>query len=189
MLESLSRLITGKPWLIVSIILMITIGFSTLLPLLEMNTSMEDFLPDDEVVLAEERIQSYFGASTEVVMVHAEGSTKTSLFSARGLSTLYDLSRDLAEIPLVDDVMSLAGFVDMVCGLEYNKSLDECSSEEITSAYFDLIKKPDETIRRMHEVDDGNEDVDFQRFHRFSSSRRERMAQRGQMPLEARPHS
>ena len=48
MLRILGNIITSKPWFVVIIIIIITIGFSVLLPTLEMQTSMDDFLPDDE---------------------------------------------------------------------------------------------------------------------------------------------
>ena len=128
MLDRLGKIVTAKPWLVVGIVLVITIGFSTLLPTLEMQTSMDDFLPDDKVILADERIQEFFGTTNEVVMVLSEGESKESILSASGLKILYQISEDLVDIDDVDSVMSIAGFIDMVCNLEYNKSVDECLS-------------------------------------------------------------
>jgi hydrophobe/amphiphile efflux-3 (HAE3) family protein len=168
MLESLGKTVTLKPWTIVTIIILITFGFSTLLPSLEMKTSMDDFLPDNDVVVADERIQEYFGASNEVIMVLAEVEDKNTLLSPEGLKKLFQISEELTEMDDIDDVMSIAGFVDLVCGLEYNKSLPDCSDEEIQSAYFDLMTDPLNEPLRMHNIDDANEDVDFQRFQRLS---------------------
>ncbi len=168
MLDSLGKIVTSKPLIVVLIVILITAGFSILLPTLEMNTSMDDFLPDDEVVLADERIQDYFGASNEVIMVLAESEEKNSVLSLDGLKSLFQVSEEITHIDGVDDVMSIAGFVDLVCDLEYNKSLNECSDEEIFSIYHDLMANPSYEKIHINDVDDSNEDVDFQRFQRFS---------------------
>ena len=60
MLIRLGKTVEKRPWLIIGIVLMITIGFGSLLPALEMETSTEDFMPDDEIVNANQRVTEYF---------------------------------------------------------------------------------------------------------------------------------
>ena len=56
MLEIISKVIVKYPWFVVGFILIITIGFAILLPSIEMKTSTKDFLPDDEINLANNRV-------------------------------------------------------------------------------------------------------------------------------------
>jgi len=49
MLTKLGGIIEKKPWLVVSLVVLITIGFSLLLPALEFKTDFSDFMPDDEI--------------------------------------------------------------------------------------------------------------------------------------------
>lgn len=167
MLRSLGKIVTSKPWFMVIFIIIITFGFSLFLPALEMQTSMEDFLPDDEVVLADERINEYFGASDHVIMVLVEQDQASSVVDVSSLEEMYHVSKQLTDIDYVEDAMSIAGFIDIVCGIEYNKSLDECSKEQIQAAYYDLMTEPTKDPTRMNTVDDPNEDIDIQR-SRFS---------------------
>ena len=69
MLERYGRLIERKPWFVIGIVIMVTIGFSALIPYLEMETSTEDFMPDNEVVTASQKISEYFGQTGEMLMV------------------------------------------------------------------------------------------------------------------------
>ena len=50
MLRVLGNIIEKRPWLVISLVLAITIGFSTLIPGIEMKTDFKEFMPDDEVV-------------------------------------------------------------------------------------------------------------------------------------------
>ena len=61
MLDTLGRIIEKKPWQVIGLIVVITICFGSFLPSLEMQTSMDDFLPQDDVVQAQDRINKLFG--------------------------------------------------------------------------------------------------------------------------------
>ena len=63
MLTVLGRFIEKKPWFVVIIIILITAGFATVLPALEFKTDYRDFMPDDEIFLANSRVFDYFGTS------------------------------------------------------------------------------------------------------------------------------
>ena len=78
MLTKIGKFVEKRPWLVIIIILLITVGFGTLLPALDMNTSMEDFLPDNEVVNANYRVNDYFGAGFNVVMILVENQQAKS---------------------------------------------------------------------------------------------------------------
>ena len=169
MLDTLGTLITTKPWTIVLFVVAITLGFSVVLPSLEMETSMEDFLPDDEVVLAQERINEYFSAGNNVIMILAESSTQdASVVSVSSLREIYTLSQELESREDVTDVVSIAGFVNMVCNLEYNQSIANCTDEQVQSAYDDLMREPPTSSVQMMQTDDPNEAVEYQRFNIFS---------------------
>jgi len=162
-LQVLGNIITKKPWFVVLFILLITIGFSILLPSLEMKTSMEDFLPDDELVVANERINEYFGDTSEAIMVLVEKDSAASVVSPKALQEIYAVSKAVTSIDYVEETMSIAGFVDMICGMEYNKTLENCTIDEVQSAYNDLMSNTTTHAITIHGTDDPNEEIDFQR--------------------------
>ena len=95
MLEILGRQIKRRPWLIVSLILAVTLVFSSVLPSLEMQTSMEDFLPDDAVVQAQDRINEYFGSTDETLMVLVETKDSESIVKSAALQNINEISKTL----------------------------------------------------------------------------------------------
>jgi hydrophobe/amphiphile efflux-3 (HAE3) family protein len=168
MLNLLGKTIIKKPWMITIIIILITIGFSIFIPALQMETSMEDFLPDDDVVLANERINELFGADSEIVMIYAENIASKNIVDVNAIKELYELSEEIKEFDNVDDVMSIAGFIEMVCNLEYNKSIPDCSNNEINQAYIDLMTESSTESEVILNNNDPNEEIDYKRFERLS---------------------
>ena len=98
MLQKLGKFIEQKPWLFIITIILITIGFGIFIPSLDMETSMEHFLPDDEVVVANDRINEYFGAEYEVVMIYAENQNANNVISSQSLREIYRITKKLEQI-------------------------------------------------------------------------------------------
>jgi len=69
MLDQLGRIIEKRPWLVIFIIVLITIGFSLFIPSLEFKINFEDFVPDNEQVKANSRISEYFWMSQQTVIL------------------------------------------------------------------------------------------------------------------------
>ena len=72
MLNQLGGLIEKRPWLVIGIIFIVTIGFGIFVPFLDMGTTTEDFLPDDEIVQANKRVIEYFGGSDQTLLIYAQ---------------------------------------------------------------------------------------------------------------------
>ncbi len=173
MLTKIGTIIEKKPGLIVGIIILITIGFGTLLPSLEMETSMEDFLPDGEVVNAEQRVSEYFGVSQEVLMIYVEKQKAEHAITPNALKEEYLVAQELEKIDQVEGSVSVAGFVDMICGMEFGKSLLDCSDEEINSAFQDLMAEQNSDEIKMMSTGDPDEPVDFDLFPRLPGEKSE----------------
>ncbi|RLF56760.1 MAG: hypothetical protein DRN27_09085 [Thermoplasmata archaeon] len=173
MLTKIGTIIEKRPGLIVVIILLITIGFGTLLPSLEMKTSMEDFFPDDEVVNAEQRVNDYFGGSQEILMVYVEKQKAENAITPDALKEEYFVVKELEKIDKVDGSVSVADFVDIICGMEFGKSLLDCSDDEINTAFQDLMEENKNDEIKMMFIDDPDEQNDFDLFPRISDGKTE----------------
>jgi hydrophobe/amphiphile efflux-3 (HAE3) family protein len=161
MLDRLGQIIEQKPGRIVILILLITIGFGIFIPSIQMETSMEHFLPDDPVVQAQQRMNNYFGAGYQTIMVLAEDKTSNGVTQPTTLKKIYSLQKEIEQEPEVAGTISIAGFVDTLCQLEFNKSLENCSTDEITLAFQDLMSESNTTPVQMLASPDPNEAVDY----------------------------
>lgn len=169
MLDKIGVFISKHPWLVVGIILLITLGFGSFLPGLEMQTTMDHFLPEDETVIANEKINDYFGYDVEMMMVYVENDKASSVVSPDALKEMYDISNRINDdFEEIIGVMSISGFVDNICGMEFQKSLNNCSSEQIKTAFDNLMSDPDYSVLKMLAEDDANEPVDYKRLPRLS---------------------
>jgi len=162
MLTRLGKAIEKSPWLIIGIILMVTIGFGSLLPALEMETSTEDFMPDDEIVNANQvnanqRVSEYFGQSGEMLMVFVEKQNAHNVVTPQALKEAYYVSKELQQIDEITGVISVAGFVDMICSLEYSKPIENCTDIQIKNAIQDLLIYENTKILKILDEDDPNE--------------------------------
>jgi len=168
MLDTLGDVIVKKPWIIIGIILMITLGFASLIPSLEMETSTEDFLPDNELVDANERITDYFGQTGDIVMILVERQNAQNVTTIKALKEEYRVIKELENIDEVNRSLSLVGFVDIICQLEFGDTFLNCTDQQISAAYNDLmsvIKKDEVTMLQMN---DPNEKIDFTPYPRLS---------------------
>jgi predicted RND superfamily exporter protein len=162
MLDKFGGFIEKRPWLVVTIVLLVTVGFATLIPSLEMETSTEDFLPDHEIVQASERVGELFGKSGQVIMIFVENQNAHNVVTPNALREEYKVLQKLDEKHAeIEGSTSIAGFVDIVCKLEFGDSLQNCSDEQITIAYDDLMAEIESYEEKMLKDDDRNEEIDF----------------------------
>ena len=161
MLTKIGKIVEKKPGLIIGLIILITIGFGTLLPFLEMETSMENFLPDDEIVNANTRVNEYFGSDQEILMIYVEKQKADNAITPDALKEEYLVAKELEKADHVQGSVSVAGFVNIVCGLEFGKGLLNCSDEEINTAFEDLLAKQNSDEIKMMDNDDGDEAIDY----------------------------
>ena len=140
MLTILGKTVEKRPWLIIGIIFMITIGLGSLVPALEMETSTEDFMPDNEILNANQRVSEYFGQSGEMLMVFVDKQNAQNVVTSQALKEVNYISNELLQMNKITGVMSVAGFVDMICSLEYSQPLENCTDKQIENALQDLLK-------------------------------------------------
>ncbi len=171
MFEQLGRIIEKKPWLVVGIILLITIGFSLFIPSLTFKTNFEDFAPDNEQVRANERIADYFGMSSQTIILYIQKQQAESVISVQALRDQYKLQKELMTMPEVNSTISIFTFLGPVCQMEFNKTVEDCSDEQLTIAIRDLLNPPASGNMTLFQTDDPNEPVDYQRSFLRSSGR------------------
>jgi len=157
MLTHLGKTIEKSPWLIIGIIIMTTMGFGSLLPALEMESSTEDFMPDDEIVNANQRVSEYFGQSGEMLMVFVEKQNAQNVVTPQALKEAYFISKELEQIDEITGIISVASFIDTVCSLEYSKSIENCTDIQIKNAIQDLLIYENTKILKILDGNDPNE--------------------------------
>ncbi len=171
MLAKIGEFIEKRPKLVIGIILLITIGFGFLLPSLEMQTSMEHFMPDDEIIVAQNRIYDLFGGDVELIMIHIEKQRANSVVTPDALREQFLLGKELKKFDETVDFIGIAGFIDYVCNIEFGKNLDNCSNEEIQAAFNDLMTEPEKSTVKLLNKDDSNDKTDFIKYPVFSKGK------------------
>ncbi len=172
MLGKLGNLIEKRPWFVIVVILLITAGFASLIPSLEMETSTEDFMPDDEIVNANQRVTNYFGQTGEILMVFVEKQNAQNVVTSKALREEYQVLKNLdEEFDEVDGLISIAGFVDILCQLEFGDTLLNCTDGQISTAYNDMMTTLKTDELKMMQTDDPNEKIDFNPYPKLSKGK------------------
>lgn len=168
MLPYLGRLIQKHPWFVILFIVMITIGFSSFIPRLQFKTDFEEFTPDDELVQASKRIEEYFGANQQIIFLRIQKQNSGNILTPQIFREIYTLQKELETLSEVQGSFSIVTFLDVICQIEFGKPLESCTDEEIDTALHDLLYIPNDDIVQLFPTSDPNEDIDYQRFPRFS---------------------
>ncbi len=163
MLDQLGRLIEKRPWLVVLVIVLITIGFSLFIPSLTFKTNFEDFAPDNEQVKANNRIADYFGMSKQTIILFIQKEQADSIINVQALRDQSDLLTELMQMPEVNETISLFTFLDPICQMEFNKTIERCSDEQLRGALYDLLNEPPSEEMTLFNTDDPDESVDYYR--------------------------
>ena len=171
MLEKIGFFIEKKPWIVVITILTITIGFSLLIPSLEMETSAEDFYPDSDIVNANLQIIDDFGSIGEIIMILVEKENSANVITPEALKEEYKIIKDIEKVEDVNFTVSLVGFIDILCQIEYGNSIINCTDDQIENAYNDLISEIQNNEVSMIEQDDYNEKIDYNPYPRLTEGK------------------
>ncbi len=171
MIYKLGKIIEKKPATIIIIILLITIGLSTLLPQIEMKTEFEDFMPKEEVIESRDRITEYFGKQTQTMFLFAETQNAENTLSIDSIKEQYYIEQNLINKPEIDGSISITTFIDQICLLEYGKTIDQCTDEELKIAIEDLLNKKDSEQIKILNNDDPNEEKDYALFPKIFKGR------------------
>ena len=139
MLKSLGKLIEKRPWLVITLILLITIGFSILIPGIEMKTDFTEFMPDDETIDAYFRIMSNFSQAQITMFLYLQAQEADSTITPQALREQYYIEKELKKLPEVGETLSLIMILEQVCFLEFGKTFENCTDDEIMVALNDLF--------------------------------------------------
>ncbi len=167
MLKSLANLIEKRPWLVITFVLLITIGFSTLIPSIELKTDYKEFMPDDEVVEAYWRVMSTFGQTQLVMFLYIEKEQTESTITPKALRELYYLKKELLKLPEVDEALSILTVIEQICFLEFGETFENCTDDQITIAIKDLLDDQVSNSIKIFSKDDYNEEIDYSRYPRI----------------------
>jgi hydrophobe/amphiphile efflux-3 (HAE3) family protein len=171
MLNYLGKIIEKKPWFVIFIIVMITIGFAIFIPSLEFKTEFKDFAPDNELVKANDRISEYFGMDQQVLLLYVEKQQVDSTITPQALRDQYKIQKEIEKLPGVNSTVAITTFVDTVCQMEFNKSLENCTDKEINIALNDLLNNSTQLETNILNTADPNEPVDYNLHPRISKGR------------------
>ncbi len=139
MLTQLGRFITRKPWLIIAPVIVVTIILASALPTLEFRTNFSDFAPDTPQTNANTRITAYFGSTQRLLLLHTSTIDNSSLLTPQILRQQYYLEHTISTRPYVNTTVSIAALIDAACQLDFNKTLGNCTDEEIATALSDIL--------------------------------------------------
>lgn len=171
MLDKLGKIIEKRPAAIIITIILITLLLSTLLPQIEMKTEFEDFMPKEDVVEASDRVTDYFGQNIQTMFLYAETQNAESTLSINAIREQYSIEQNLKDKPEIDSTISITTFIDQVCFMQYGKTIEQCTNDELETVLEDMLfgKKTDET--KILTEDDPNEEKDYSLFPKIFKGR------------------
>ena len=170
-LTAMGNSIVKHPLIIILLVIIFTLGFAVNIPSMNMNTSTEDFMPDNEIARANERVSTYFGENSEPIMILVEAENSESILSPISLKAMNHILRTVEQHSEIEASVGISNFVNMICMLEYNTSLENATEQQIQTAFQDLTTTPLTDSIQMLSTPDDNEPNDFQRFPRFSKGK------------------
>ncbi|MFO7677268.1 MAG: MMPL family transporter [Thermoplasmatota archaeon] len=170
MLKQLGGFIERKPSMVVLIVLLITIGFALFIPSIEFKTDISEFMPDDEITYANERVNKYFGLSSLPIFALVENNKEPSVNTAQSLRDLYTIEQQISNHPDVERFIGITTFLNPVCMIQFGKTIEECTDEEIQIAFTDMIIDIDTKELKIFPTDYPNDPVVYKRFPGISKA-------------------
>jgi hydrophobe/amphiphile efflux-3 (HAE3) family protein len=171
MLDKIGTQVEKHPYLIILLTILLTIAFAINIPGINMNTSTEDFMPDSEIANANSRVSDYFGKNQDVVMILTEQKSNENLLTPESIRSLHSLSQRLSETEDIEAVMSFTNFIEMICGMEYNTTIENSTNEQIQTVLQDILTDPTFEEKSLLQSNDPNEAYEYKRFPRLSKGR------------------
>ena len=171
MLNQFSDIIEKHPLLIVIIILFITIGFSILIPSINIRTNFNDFAPDDEAVKATFRIGNYFSQNYQVMFLYVEKQQTESVITPEALKEQNYIQKELQKNPQIVGIIGISTLVNQICFLEFGKTFENCTNEQITIALNDVLESQEKNDIKIFTTDDANEKIDYNRYPKITKGK------------------
>ena len=173
MLKYLGEFIEKHPWIVLTTVIMVTIGFSTLIPSIEMKTEFEDFMPENEIVSASNRINQYFGAKSPTMFLYMETTGKKDFLNPNLIQQQYQIQKNLEDTPWINNSISTSTFINQICRIEYFKEISNCSYYEIQNATSHLLEKRKNNEILLLDKIDPNELIEYNLYPRILKGRSE----------------
>ena len=149
MFRWLGRMITGYAPAIIIVILLISMGFALVIPKIEFKTNLNRFLPDNDLVRANERVNEQFGDDSVVHFIYIEEeNTDHDVLTPDALREQYDIYQRISDVANVENVISIISILDEVSSLvdpENKTDFDDLSDDEIElgkKLFFQLLNDP-----------------------------------------------
>jgi len=171
MLKWLGNIIEKRPWLVISLVLLITIGFSILIPSVKIRTDFKDFMPDDEIVKANQRVVKTFGESQQMMFLYMEKQLSESSITPQALREQQYIEKELLKLNEVRESLSILTVIEQICQLEFGDIMENCTDEQIAIAVQDLLMDKAPREIQIFDVNDLNEEIDYNRNQIFSKSK------------------
>ncbi len=172
MLRQLGDFVEKKPLLVITLIIIVTIIFSTLIPSIKIETTTEEFMPDNEIVSASTRVNEYFGQTGEVILIYTEKQNEKNVITPDSLKEEYKVLKTLKErFKEINSFVSVANFVDIICQIEYGDTLLNCTDQQITTAYNDIMANQQNTELKMLQTNDKNEEIDYNPYPKLTKGK------------------
>jgi predicted RND superfamily exporter protein len=171
MLKGLGNVIEKRPIVVITLVLLITIGFAILIPGLEMKTDFMDFMPDDEVVESFWNVARTFGRSKIVLFLYIDKLKAESAISVNAVREIQHIEEELLKLDEVNGSLSIITILDQICFVEFGDTLKNCTDEQIRIALYDILGKDFPVSIQTFNIDDPNEQVDYNRFPRISKGK------------------
>ncbi|MEE9150359.1 MAG: MMPL family transporter [Thermoplasmata archaeon] len=133
MLEGLAGKVQTYAVQIIVVVIVITILFSGFLPSIKVLTNWEEFYPDNEVLKDLNRVNTNFGRASKYHFVYAEALGNEDALSPSALREQYNITLEAENVTGVEDVVSVAEFINLGCLFVYNdtKNILNASDGEI----------------------------------------------------------
>ena len=164
MLTEIGEFVEKKPGVIIVLVIATTLFFASFIPSIEFKTSSEEFMPDNEVAKANERVVEYFGENQKVLMIYVEKQNAENTLDPGSLREEFGVLQKLKKHEEVEGTIGVSVFVNTVCEMEYGKTLLNCSDREINDVVDNLLNDPSDREIRMMDSDDPNEKNDYKPF-------------------------
>ena len=92
MFRWLGRMITAYAPMVIIVILLISMGFALVIPKIEFQTNLNRFLPDNDLVRANQRVSDYYGDTSAVHLIYAqEDNSADDVLTPDALQEQYEI--------------------------------------------------------------------------------------------------
>ncbi len=134
MFEKIGRVIVKKPLPILTVTILITLFFSVFIPSVHFDSNLAHFVPENDVMKAQEKVNNYFGAGYSIHMIYASSD---NVLDAKSLREGYSITENVSGVNGVEEVISFAGIID-ACRVDFedmsydeDKGICNCTDVEI----------------------------------------------------------